>query len=94
VNEQQPQVLVVRSEKSMGLAYVLLIFLGQMGIHRFYLNHVGSGITQIILGVVGWATVWIVVGWVPLAVLWLWLFIDLFLTAGMVREANRKMRVA
>ena len=83
-----PQVVVIKSEKSMGVAYVLLIFLGQLGIHRFYLGKVGSGITQLLLGVIGFATLWLIIGFIPLTILWIWLFIDLFLTAGMVRAAN------
>jgi len=34
----EKQVPVVRVDKSVGLAYLLLIFLGQLGAHRFYLN--------------------------------------------------------
>jgi TM2 domain-containing membrane protein YozV len=73
----------------MAVAYVLLLFLGQLGLHRLYLGRVGSGIAQLLLGLVGWVTVVFVVGFVPLVVLWIWLLADLFLTAGMVREPNR-----
>ena len=90
----EQQVIIVKQEKSMGLAYVLLIFLGQLGIHRFYLGRVGTGVAQLLLGLVGWATVWIVIGFVPLAILWIWVFIDLFLTAGMVRKANAELHRA
>jgi len=90
----ESQVIIVKKEKSMGLAYVLLIFLGQFGIHRFYLGKVGTGVAQLLLGLVGWATVWIVIGFVPLAILWIWVFIDLFLTAGMVRTANAELNKA
>jgi TM2 domain-containing membrane protein YozV len=88
----QQQVIIVRQEKSVALAYVLLIFLGQLGIHRFYLGRVGSGLAQLLLGLLGWATVWIVIGFIPLTILWIWVFIDLFLTAGMVRTANAELR--
>jgi len=90
----EQQVIIVKQEKSIGLAYVLLIFLGQLGIHRFYLGRVGTGVAQLLLGVVGWATFWLVIGFVPLAVLWIWVFIDLFLTAGMVRAANAELHAA
>jgi TM2 domain-containing membrane protein YozV len=85
----QKQIVVVTQPKSMGIAYALWLFLGQLGLHRFYLGRVGSGIAQLLLGLVGWATVWFFIGFIPLAILWIWLFVDLFLTASMVREANR-----
>jgi TM2 domain-containing membrane protein YozV len=88
------QVIIVKQEKSMALAYVLLIFLGQLGIHRFYLGRVASGLAQLLLGIVGWSTVWLMIGLIPLAILWIWVFIDLFLTAGMVRAANAELRQA
>lgn len=89
----ETQVIIVKQEKSMGLAYVLLIFLGQFGIHRFYLGKVGTGVTQLLLGIAGWTTVWIIIGFIPLTVLWIWVFIDLFLTAGIVRAANAELHM-
>ena len=85
------QVVIVRSEKSMAVAYLLLIFLGQLGLHRFYVGRSGSAITQLLLGLCGWATAWIIVGFIPLAILWIWLVADLFLTAGLVRQANEAL---
>ena len=90
----QKQIVIVTQPKSMGIAYALWLFLGQLGLHRFYLGRVGSGIAQLLLGLVGWATVWFVIGVIPLAILWIWLFVDLFLTASMVREANRTITAA
>ena len=86
--QEQRQVIVVRNEKSMGVAYALLILFGQLGLHRFYLNRVGSGITQLLLGIIGWGTSFLLIGFVLLVPLWIWLTVDLFLTAGMVRAAN------
>jgi len=84
----EQQITIVKTQKSMGVAYALLIFLGQLGLHRFYLNKPGTAIVQLLLGIIGWATVWFVVGFIPLGILWIWLIIDLFLTAGMVRAEN------
>jgi len=39
-------------QKSVGLAYVLCIFLGIFGIHKFYLRNVRQGIVYLILGLV------------------------------------------
>jgi TM2 domain-containing membrane protein YozV len=58
--------------KSIGIAYVLWFFLGLLGIHRFYLNRVGTGILWLLTGgLLG-------IGWL----------VDLFLIPGMVRRAN------
>jgi TM2 domain-containing membrane protein YozV len=88
----EAQVVIVKSEKSIGLAYVLLIFLGTFGIHRFYLNRIGSAIVQLIIGIIGVATAAILIGFFFLAPLWIWLLIDLFTLPGMVRAENQKMR--
>ncbi|HEY3242135.1 MAG TPA: NINE protein [Phycisphaerae bacterium] len=58
--------------KSIGVAYVLWFFLGVLGIHRFYLNRVGTGVLWLLTGgLLG-------IGWL----------VDLFLIPGMVRQAN------
>ncbi|GIP62660.1 MULTISPECIES: TM2 domain-containing protein [Virgibacillus] len=77
-----------RKGKNMLLAYVLLIFLGSLGIHRFYLNRKGSAIAQLLLSVIGWITVFIIIGFIPLAIVYIWLFVDLFLIPGMVNREN------
>ena len=55
----QPQETVVRyeraiSEKKRSIALVLCIFLGPLGIHRFYVGKMGSGIIYLFtLGIFG-----------------------------------------
>lgn len=78
----------MQNGKSLVIAYLLWFFFGQLGIHRFYTGRVGTGIAQLILGIAGWATTWIGIGWVLLAILWLWLFIDIFLIPGMCRQSR------
>lgn len=90
--------LVVNSEvqkngKNILIAYILLIFLGVLGIHRFYLNRPGTAIAQLVLTVVGWLTVFIVIGFLPLLVVAVWIFVDLFLVPGMVAEFNNKVEL-
>ena len=87
--EQQAQPVVVRMEKSMAIAYVLWFFLGMLGIHRFYLGRAGTGIVQLLLGIIGWATAMLLIGFIFLIPLWIWLIIDIFLIPGMVRKANQ-----
>lgn len=79
-----------RKGKNMGLAYILLIFLGSLGIHRFYLGRKGSAITQLVLTIVGWLTVAILIGAIPLLVVGVWLIADLFLIPGIIRDENDK----
>lgn len=73
-------------ERSIVIAYILWFFLGQLGIHRFYTGRVGTGIAQLLFGLIGWATTWLLVGWIPLVILWLWLLIDIFLIPAMCRN--------
>lgn len=74
--------------KDMTVAYVLALFLGQFGAHQFYLRHVGLGVTQLILTLLGWATAWLIIGWFLLVPVWVWVIVDLFLIPGWVRRAN------
>ncbi len=53
------QMTVLSSEmekvkKSTGLAYVLWLFLGTLGIHKLYIGKVGMGITYLVVGAVAW----------------------------------------
>lgn len=83
---QQP--IVIRSQKEVGIAYVLWLFLGTLGVHRFYLGHNGTGATQLVLTVIGWATAIILVGFALLAIVWVWVIVDAFLIPAMTRESN------
>ncbi len=62
--------------RSTGLAYLLWLFFGFLGVHRFYCGRVGTGILWFLTGGL------FVVGWV----------IDAFLIPDMVEEANREFR--
>lgn len=82
--------VVIVQQKSMAVAYLLWFFLGQLGIHKFYLNKTGMGITYLLLGIVGWATTVLFIGWAILAVLWMMLVIDLFTIPGAIAAANHR----
>lgn len=70
------------------IAYLLLIFLGQLGIHKFYLEQTPTGLFYLFLGVVGWALSGILIGYLLLVPLWFLIFIDLFTIPGRVRNLN------
>ncbi|OIH85489.1 hypothetical protein BLJ79_09615 [Arthrobacter sp. UCD-GKA] len=82
--------MVLVNSKSTGVAYVLWFFLGQLGIHKFYLNQTGMGVLYLVLGVVGWATTFLFVGFLILGVLWLLMIVDLFLIPGRVNQLNSR----
>lgn len=92
MNTYPNQPMMVRSQKEVGVAYLLWLFLGTIGAHRFYLGMNGSAAAQLILTVIGWATVILLVGFAFLAVVWVWIIIDAFKMPGMVREANGQVR--
>ncbi|MDP3404471.1 MAG: NINE protein [Brevundimonas sp.] len=78
-------------KKSSGVAYLLWFFVGQFGAHRFYLGSTGLGAVQLILGLLGWATVWFALGFLFLIPLWIWLFVDLFLIPGLAERRNQRL---
>jgi TM2 domain-containing membrane protein YozV len=45
------------SNKSRAATAVLAFFLGTLGVHRFYLGKISTGLTILILGIVGWVFV-------------------------------------
>ncbi len=67
------------SRKSRLAAALLCFFLGELGIHRFYLGKVGTGIAILALTVIGSATAWLIIGIPVLVVAGLWVLVDLIL---------------
>lgn len=67
-----------RDKRDVGVAYLLLIFLGLFGAHRFYAGRQSTAIAQLVLTLC-------IVG-LPVTIVWA--IVDLFLLAGHVREYN------
>jgi TM2 domain-containing membrane protein YozV len=73
---------IANEKPSTGTAYLLAIFLGWFGAHRFYLGRTGSAVTMLILT----CTI------VGIAITLVWHFVDLFLIPGMIRERVEQLR--
>ncbi|MGR3634226.1 MAG: TM2 domain-containing protein [Limimaricola soesokkakensis] len=83
---------VTNQSKSVGVAYLLLIFLGGLGVHRFYLGRTGSGVAMLLLFVLGWLTAIFIIGYLFLLSVGIWWLVDLFLIPGMVASDSAALR--
>jgi hypothetical protein len=72
------QMVFEANRKSVGVAYLLWLFLGAFGAHRFYAGSTKTGVFQLLLALS-------VVGWLVLIP---WLLADIALIPGMVRDRN------
>ena len=78
------------SPKSRLTTSLFAIFLGEFGVHRFYIGKKGSAAGMLVLGVVGIATVWfavgfvppIAVGFVPLIIVGVWAIVDFIIAVS------------
>lgn len=92
MNESARSMMMYDAQKKSALvAFLFWLFLGVLGAHRFYLGLTGSGATQLLLFIFGWATAFAGIGFFLLAPLCVWVLIDVFLLSGIVREHNCKL---
>ena len=81
------------SGKSRLAVTLFAFFLGEFGAHRFYVGKIGTAIVMLILGVVGWSTVWVFgVGLIPLIAVGIWALVDfIFAVAGRFRDSEGRI---
>ena len=79
------QLLFEANRKSTAAAYLLWFLLGGFGAHRFYLGKIGTGVAQLLLGLLGWLPLFL--GWVVLGIWWV---IDAFLIPDIIRDDNMR----
>lgn len=87
MSTQTTTTTTIQTPKSIAVAYILWFFFGQLGVHRFYLGRIKTGVVQLILGVIGWFLLPVGVGLFLLIPLWIWMIVDLFLIPGMARNS-------
>ena len=74
-------------------ATLLAGFLGTIGAHRFYIGKIGTAVVMLLLGIVGWATIWIFgFGLVLLVAVGIWAFVDFIMAVtGRMRDNEGKL---
>ncbi|SDQ89259.1 TM2 domain-containing protein [Actinopolyspora saharensis] len=68
-------------QKSLVVSYILWLFLGMFGGHRFYAKRVGSAVAQLICTVTFIGSIVTVV----------WIIVDAFLIPGWIRDHNLQL---
>jgi TM2 domain-containing membrane protein YozV len=78
-----------RGPKNKIVAGLLGIFLGGLGIHRFYLGYTGIGLLMLILGIGGGVTSFACLPGVGCGLIWLWGFVEgIICLCGGMRDAE------
>jgi TM2 domain-containing membrane protein YozV len=83
--------LMSLASKSTGTAYLLWVFGGIGGYHRFYLGLVNSAVAMLVTLWLSAITLIILVGFVGLFALFVWWVVDAFLISGWVSERNNRI---
>jgi len=94
-----------KCRKNPGVAYLLCIFLGSLGVHQFYLGNVKRGLLYLIMGILGWMSMFaggtsfllgggggfgVILGWLLITVLGFFLLYDLFTMSRQIRDAEER----
>lgn len=89
MNNQAVQTMMYdANRKSTGVAYLLWLFLGTVGGHRFYAGKTGSAIAMLILTILGVFLCIVGVGFLMLFAVGIWAIVDAFLIPGWIRNTN------
>jgi len=81
------------SPKSRLATTLLAWFLGEFGAHRFYVGKTGTAIAMLILGILGWSTMWLWgFGLIFLIPVGIWALVDfIYAVSGNTRDAEGKL---
>ena len=88
--QETPAVGAGISPKSRLATSLFAWFLGYFGAHRFYIGKTGTAVVMLILGIVGWATIWIFgLGLVFLIPVHVWALVDfIFAVVGKMTDKD------
>ena len=76
------------NKKSAVVAYLLWLFFGMFGAHRFYLSQPGTGAALLIITLLSILLMALVAGFFTIWISIIWVLVDLFLIPRIVREYN------
>ena len=80
------------SPKSRIATTLLAWFLGIFGAHRFYVGKTGTAIVMLLLGIAGFATLWLLVGAVFIIAVGIWAFVDfIFAVTGQMKDRQGRL---
>lgn len=79
---------VLRHGKQLSVCYLLVIFFGFLGLHRFYLEEKMTAFIQLFMTITGLLTLFFILGYLILMIVALWLIIDAFWILGKVKTYN------
>ena len=75
-------------DKSVALAYVLLLLLGQFGAHRYYLGEKETATALLVITLISLVLMTVGIGFLTIWISFAWVIVDLFLVPRMVRNAQ------
>jgi TM2 domain-containing membrane protein YozV len=84
IGYSSPQVIVIRSGKSAGLAAVLSFL--WCGLGQIYNGQIGKGVALICAYVVSWFLLFIVIGFITTPLLWIYGMVDAYRTAERLNQ--------
>jgi TM2 domain-containing membrane protein YozV len=91
VSDASKLMMFEAQKKSMAVAYLLLIFLGGFGAHRFYLGQTGSAVAMLVIFLISLLLTVVAIGALGLLAIGIWCFVDLFLIPGYIRQFNMNL---
>lgn len=83
-----------RYRKRTARAYFSWLILGILGLHRFYVDWSWSGLSMLLMFMVGVVFFSIFIGKLILAALTLWWLCDLILLPMMIRKENERLKIS
>ena len=87
----QRMMLYDANKKSAGVAYLLWLFLGFFGAHRFYTGRTGSGAAMLVVTLISYLLTFILIGYLPLTIIFLVWVVDAFRIPGWIRDHNTRL---